>query len=249
MGSMWIDPDDARIYPVDPDQKPLPFDPSYLVLATEFPPSRWGSDYQAMLALIEFMATGWQEKIIIDPPPFPGSDAMMKELEYLVDRQIDRRQSAMQEILAQNHDFQSYMVAQLSVSPRTHPKTYLMLKMAARIGEVVMVYLKSQHNAVRPSQVYPRLFPPVPVAPHATYPSGHSLVAYMMAFTAVAIVPAMGDAPRALASRIAINREIAGLHFPSDTVAGADAAAQAFNLFKTIPWFQTTQPLAVWEWT
>ena len=62
----------------------------------------------------------------------------------------------MTEILAQNSDFQPYFCAQLGISPRAYPQTYLMLKMSARIGELVMVHLKAVHGYVRPSQIYPR---------------------------------------------------------------------------------------------
>ena len=249
MGSMWIDPVDDTQYTVDPNQAPAPFNAGWMVPTYEFPESRWGADFIGTMVVIQFMATAWQTKIVIDPPNMPGGLAMQAELKYLVDCQINLRPSALAEIFAQNQYFQPYFVNQLGISSASHPSTYLMLKMAARIGELVMVFLKAQWNAVRPSQIYPRLFPPIAVAPHASYPSGHSLVGHMMAATATAIVPQMGLAPGELATRIAVNREIAGLHFPSDTSAGADAAAQAFKLFQTIPWYQQALTAAKAEWS
>jgi len=249
MGSMWIDPVDDTQYTVDPSQPPAPFDENYMVGAYEFPQSRWGADFLGTLVVIQFMATDWPNKISIDPPNMPFGPEMKKELAYLVDCQIKLRPSALPEIYAQNQYFQPYFVNQLGITAGSYPKTYLMLKMAARIGELVMVKLKAQWNAPRPSQVYPRLFPPVGVAPHASYPSGHSLVSHMMAAMATEIVPEMGLAPGELATRIAVNREIAGLHFPSDTAAGADAAAQAFKLFMTILWYPQALADAKAEWS
>lgn len=248
MGSMWLDEDEAKQYPIDPNYKVLDFDDTSMTDARKFPKARWGSDFKAMLALVEFSATDWNTRIRIDPPNLPGRQKMQIELAVLVGYQQTDRQGALQEIIAQSDGFQSYLVAQLGISRRSYPHTYLLLKMAARIGEFVMVALKNQHQGVRPSQIYPLLFPPLDVPGHASYPSGHALVSHLMALTAIHIVPAMGTRPVDLADRIAKNREIAGLHFMSDSIAGKDAATQAFAIFKTLEWFKKTEALALEEW-
>jgi membrane-associated phospholipid phosphatase len=82
--------------------------------------------------------------------------------------------------------------------------------------------------------------PPVPVPGHSSYPSGHAtqarLIALCMTYVLGLVRPALpaGDIAAitetlaALARRVARNREIAGLHFPSDSQAGQKLAEAAF---------------------
>jgi hypothetical protein len=247
---MWIDPASTNQYPNDTGQPAQPYDPNGVRTDTfQFQPTKWGADFVSLLALVEFSHTGWESKIVLDPPNFPGSAQMKAELQYLIHLQQTARPTAFGEIVAQDQTFQWYITAQMGVSPGSQPNTYLMLKMAARIGELVMVKLKRHFNQVRPSQIYPALLPPVDVAPHASYPSGHSLCSHLIAYAGAAVVPPMATQLALLANRISHNREIGGMHFPSDTVAGQDAAAQAFKLFQTINLYKQVLPLARREWS
>ena len=63
----------------------------------------------------------------------------------------------------------------------SHPQTYLLMKLAARVGEMMMVHLKRQFNRARPSQICPTLYPPVAVPGHSAYPAGHALIARLTA--------------------------------------------------------------------
>ena len=77
------------------------------------------------------------------------------------------------------------------------------------------------------SQVQPMLLTPA----HGSLPSGHGTESFAAAATLLAVLRASGVASYAdeiyatqllrLASRITINRTVAGLHFPIDNVAGA----------------------------
>jgi hypothetical protein len=249
MGSMWMDPEEENRYPICQLQ-PDPFDEKYIRDdITQFPVSKWGSDFISMAALAEFASTNWWNTIVLDPPRPPASDEVKDELKKLVDMQTNERPGRLEEIYAQASDFQAYLVAQLGISRRSHPQTYLLLKIAARVAEFTMVPLKARYNRVRPSQLYPRLFPPIDVPNHAAYPSGHAMSARMMAFAMVDVVPEMEDAPEHLSLRIAVNREVAGLHYPSDTAAGISAAAQAFGILKNLTWYKKVRAAARDEWS
>jgi hypothetical protein len=82
--------------------------------------------------------------------------------------------------------------------------------------------------------------PPVTVPGHSSFPSGHATQAYLMAkcmqlvFSISPNVPAthlttLNDTLSALAQRVARNREIAGLHYPSDSQAGSALADAVYN--------------------
>jgi hypothetical protein len=252
MGSMWLDPpEDPNVYPM----QGLPvaaFDATAMTKAGEFLDERWGADFRSLLWIIDFLKQPlWQVTVstgILTPPATTSAD-MEDAIKELVNLQETLRQQAMPEILAQNGEFQMYFCSQLGLYPRSHPRSYLLLKLVARIGELVMVHLKYKFNAVRPSQVYPRLTPPVPVPPHASYPSGHSTISHLMALMANEIVPDLGDAADRLARRIARNREIAGLHFWWDSKAGEIAAKNTFDVFKTLPKYVTYRDAAKLEWS
>ena len=211
-------------------------------------PANGARNFEALLALAEFARTNWLANVNISLPPTPGSGEEQNELQQLVFYQANNRANALNEIIAQNQNFQSYIVAHMMIGRRSHNRTYLLMKIAARAGELVMATLKMYFNRARPSQVYPPLSPPLNVADHASYPSGHSLVAHLMAFTGGKLVPAMATSLADLAHRIAINREYAGFHFPSDTRAGREAAAQTLAVLEQTRWFQQVLRSARREW-
>jgi acid phosphatase (class A) len=271
MGSMWFDaPEDDKIY-YGQQEDVLPFDASKMTNASGFPESRWGADFQSLLWILDFttydfqasVGMRWQQYVRrnlvnLKLPPAVDSQDMKDGLKDLVYLQQTRRVGAMQEILAQNSDFQPYFCSQLGIYPRSHPKTYLMLKGVARVGELVMVYLKRFYRLYepRPSQLYPRLTPPVAVPPHASYPSGHAMISQLLALAAKDLVSQLGDPAEELASRIAKNREIAGLHYFWDSAAGQIAAGDLYDLIKRLSIYSTTRngnpgqqiPGAIDEW-
>jgi hypothetical protein len=231
MGSLWVDPPrDDKIYPMQ-GQPVLPFDENALTKARRFPDEQLGADFRSMLFLIDFSQTDWMTGVTLPRPPGPDSQDMKDALKELVLLQEKYREKALPEILAQNSEFQLYFCSQLGIYPETHPQSYLMLKIVARIGELVMAKLKRWHGAPRPSQIYPRLTPPVPVPQHGSYPSGHALISWLMARMAGEIEPTFKDPAQKLALRIARNREIAGLHFWWDGKGGASAADQTFDKY------------------
>jgi hypothetical protein len=94
----------------------------------------------------------------------------------------------------------------------------------------VVLAQKCLYNRARPYQFFPELAPLFCPA-HPSYPSGHSTGAHALACLLDAAMDVPGDphaAERArawrLAARIAENREVAGVHFESDTLAGVALA-------------------------
>ena len=104
------------------------------------------------------------------------------------------------------------------------------------IGALAAMHFKQKYNRPRPSQYRPALLPPIPIPGHASYPSGHATQAHLMALLLGEALSALGSPHQAalqttlgaLARRIARNREIAGLHFPSDSAGGQQLAASIF---------------------
>lgn len=80
---------------------------------------------------------------------------------------------------------------------------------------------KMKYDRPRPYQVDPSIQPPVRLPRSSSYPSGHSSSAFAAARVIATLQPKLATAAYALATQVAASRVYAGVHFPSDVVAGA----------------------------
>ena len=165
-------------------------------------------------------------------------------------------------------------MALLMMTPGSLPNTYRVLHIASQIASYAVLYYKCLINRARPSQLLPALLPPIPVPGHASWPSGHATQAWLMTlcienlltgpFAGAALtgatpgaVAGMGDLGaissnlRTMALQIARNREIAGLHYPSDSDHGRLLADTIFPFLTGMAagtWFQKAVAAAKLEW-
>ena len=183
-----------------------------------------------------------------------------KEIKELVIAAETERADAVSEIISQHMTFVPHLMALLDASPASHPKTYLLINSAVLIAGFAGQHFKQISQRRRPGQVCPALNPPIPVPGHAAYPSGHSTQAHLCALSltrAFGGTPALpetglpGPAPdpelatrlqvdaapalRAMAWRLARNREIAGVHYRSDTLGGRELAEKLFVALAGMP--------------
>ena len=112
------------------------------------------------------------------------------------------------------------------------PETALLLQKIEPLFKVVVMREKLEHDRVRPSHLDPELSTTIPVPLHPAYPSGHASRAYLIAFILGELQPDRADLYLVDAARIARNREVAGVHYPSDAVAGKMLAEQFFAALK-----------------
>jgi len=156
---------------------------------------------------------------------------------------IEFRPAALSEILAQRNGIIGYMRSVVYFTRSSHPITYLLAASALRAGQFLVMHYKLKFKRPRPTSVQPGLIPWFDVPGHASCPSGHATEAMLIALMLEQILPA-GTIPtagaeagplRTLARRIARNREVAGLHFPSDTRIGHTLAARSFPLLLGCP--------------
>jgi hypothetical protein len=198
--------------------------------------------------------------------PEAALEAELKDLEMMA---LDERPDALGEIVAQANEFISYFMTVLGGRPSTHPASCLVFNSANLVATMVVMHFKGIHDRPRPSQVFPALLPPIEVPGHASYPSGHATQAHLFAHCAkemltplqpegaAAVHPEgekvetperIGVVLNTLARRIARNREIAGLHYASDSAAGEHLATKIFNSLRRIDKFKAAMDLARSEW-
>ncbi len=184
-----------------------------------FKQAQWDPVLLADLLLAEFLRTDWiaaLQGIPGDPPP---NDSEIGSLIASSALRADRSD----EIMRQANDLRVYWINAVG-SASTKPVTWTLIEASLAIGRVVGMYFKNVYKRPRPVHVYPALMPLLLTPRHPSYPNNHALQSRLVARTLGAIAPLVLEPMLALADRIGGNREIAGLHFPSDSVAGAKLA-------------------------
>ena len=176
---------------------------------------------------------------------------IMTELQEL-ERLIDYRPNILSEALAQRNGIDNYFRGVLSFTQSSHPSTFGLMQIALHVGEFQVMHYKYKFDRPRASQLCPWLMPPIEVPGHASYPSGHSTQAHLVALILGEVMPLRLIGPqkplRLLAERIARNREVLGLHYPSDSRAGAKLAKESHRLLLECPTVKVMRKTARREW-
>ena len=210
----------------------------------DFPKRYWDPDLWALTILPEFFTLpktqntdpypfAWQNVAPLAPAPITQND-----IDRMLILAVTERPEALGEIIQQDQNLQLSWLQLLMMDASTHPCTFLLMKLAARVGETMMMHLKRQYTRPRPSQLSPNLFPPVVVPGHSSYPAGHALLARLTSKILDEVVPGRTGALMELARRVGFNRVIAGLHYESDCDAGADVADQIVPLLNLCTTYQ-----------
>ncbi|MDP1839537.1 MAG: phosphatase PAP2 family protein [Reyranella sp.] len=205
-----------------------------------FDPKLWDSGLYALLALRQYAASQEWTNIQITDPKIIGwqtnNQMVRDEIEYLRSLMENDRAAYMAEILAQHDNAPFYWIAMLGMTNGSKPASLKLMQMAMRIGEMTAVFYKKKYERVRPSVVCPGLAPPFGPPGHPAFPSGHSLQGWLITYSFMEVTrPAIGgdsiykEQLKWLAKRVATNRERAGLHYPSDSLAGRFLAQQIFD--------------------
>jgi hypothetical protein len=226
----------------------------------QFNPKLWDPTLYALQLLQDFVSVDWAtavgsdwKDIIPFPPPAetPANDAYLgwyydrphhrafirHELEELRNLMENDRQRYLAEIVAQADSAIVYFLAMLGITQSSRPNTFRLIHAALRIGEWVGMYVKNQYLRVRPSVLAPGLQPLFGPPGHPSFPNNHCLQSFLVAHCLEAVTPQDGGhsiyRPQLnwLAKRVAVNRERAGLHYPSDTEGGRFLADHLFADF------------------
>ncbi len=212
------------------------------------------------MVLADFVAAGgWNALLAGVAVPNPAATAVeLAELDQLV----YYRPSVLAEALAQNRAILQYFSGILDFNLRSRPATVYLCTAALRIGSFQAMHYKFKYDRARPSRLSPRLMPPIDPPGHAAFPSGHATQARLIALCLERVMPANiipvdgggcsaagQDGPlRRMADRLARNREVLGLHYPSDSVAGKTLADQTFPLMIGLPRLANVVAVAQQEW-
>lgn len=157
----------------------------------------------------------------------PAPEFFRRQLVFLRSY-ADLRTDRMVEIDVQMQDMLSFfgLVGMLNDSRRR----YTLELMAAVIRLAVHVEMPLKHfcRAARPMDYSDRVMPLIQTPSHSSFPSGHAMEAFAAATVQDRLCRGRAYAPEGLhalpyriAHRIAVNRTVAGVHFPVDSLIGA----------------------------
>ncbi|UES58046.1 phosphatase PAP2 family protein [Roseibium aggregatum] len=157
--------------------------------------------------------------------------AIFKKQLDLVANYADLRQDRAAEIIAQLSTPVEFLRSIAFIAPARTPYTIELLATAQGLANLVEMRIKYALACKRPIEFSPQIQPMILTPTHGTLPSGHSTEAFTLARVLWLLLRDAGVVPyddtiwgkmfMRQASRIAVNRTVAGVHFPVDSEAGA----------------------------
>lgn len=188
---------------------------------------------------------------LLPPPPEAGSAQERAELDELLRLQANRTPAtarrAAEDATVSIFRFADALGNPPQFNPQQLPLTTALFR---RIGREEGQILNPAKNAIgrpRPFVTDKRLTPVVPEPPSASYPSGHTTWAVACAIVLADMLPERRTQIFARADEYAHNREVAGVHYPSDVAAGHLAGTVIANQLFNSPHFLADESAATAE--
>ncbi|HZZ95141.1 MAG TPA: phosphatase PAP2 family protein [Usitatibacter sp.] len=144
----------------------------------------------------------------------------------VINNYADLREDRASEIITQMGMQTPFWGMLAFLRPERTPKTIEYLAAAQRFATTVEMRFKHALACPRAIEYSPQLQPMILTPGHGSLPSGHSTQAYTIVEAYWALLPENRRPPllraqlEAQAARVAVNRTVAGVHFPVDTAAG-----------------------------
>jgi acid phosphatase (class A) len=161
---------------------------------------------------------------LLPPPPEAGSAQERAELDELLRLQAARTPAEVrrtqEDATVSIFRFADALGSPSQFNPRQLPLTSELFARIRRDEELFMNPAKDAFGRRRPFVTDRHLAPIVPEPPSASYPSGHSTWAVACAIVLADMLPERRTQIFARADEYAHNREVGGVHYPSDVFAG-----------------------------
>ncbi|MBS8259330.1 phosphatase PAP2 family protein [Roseibium polysiphoniae] len=158
------------------------------------------------------------------------SDALLAEQCSHVRDYADLRGDRGAEIVSQLGFPTEYFSMILGMHVAQHKSTVELITATQVVAAHMAMIAKHALAVRRPDQIDGRILPMIPTPGHGSFPSAHATEAYAVLTVLEALATSWGGFEdldnrivmmRGLAERIAVNRTVAGVHYPIDSWAGA----------------------------
>lgn len=185
---------------------------------------------------------------ILPPPPIAGSRKERAELDELLRIQARRtpqqvaraRLDAKIDVLV----FAAALGRPRGLSAADLPRTLALFREIAADESAILGPAKREFARPRPFTVEARLRPVVAAPRSQSYPSGHATWAYTTALVLADMVPERRRQLLERANEFAYDRNVAGVHYPSDVEAGRVAGTALAALLFTCGPFEREESAA-----
>jgi acid phosphatase (class A) len=237
----------------------------------KYPPAEYGTSIVYLLVKPYYLSDG-QVKELRESVKFPAnsSDQVRKELDYLLELQDMRTPEQIKRVeflsnigywpsvnMVPSHPsyeenlqhlfFEGRELIGDKVNANKFPKISKLLQGVMQDTRIMEFTIKYRLLRPRPYHLEPRLKPLTKIN-SPSFASGHTLWAFIQAFTWSEIVPEMQPRFIALAEEIRRSREIMGIHYPSDNEASRQVAYKMMQYYFQNPAFKSDLKEAVLEW-
>jgi len=160
----------------------------------------------------------------------PSPEIFLDQLD-LVEAYSDLRSDRAEEIVSQLGVPAAFFGSIAFIHPDRTPWTMELIYTALRFTYAQVMRLKHALACRRPHEYSPQIQPMIACPLHCSWPSGHSTEGFLFARVLLELLrhakgdgtamPLWANQLMRQASRIAVNRTVAGLHYPVDSAAGA----------------------------
>lgn len=237
----------------------------------KYPPAEYGSSIVYLLVKPHYL-NDRQVIALSESVKFPAnsSDQVRKELDYLLDLQSKRTPEQIKRVeyigdvgywpsvdLVPTHAayrqnlvdlfFEGREIFGAGVNAQAYPRVAEVLKGVMHDMRIMEFTVKYKLLRPRPYHLESKLQPLTRIN-SPSFTSGHTLWAFVQAYTWSLIVPEKKDQFLALAEEIRMSREIMGIHYPSDNEAARKIAFQMVALYKLNDTFKADLKQARQEW-
>lgn len=207
-----------------------------------FPEKAWDSQ---LLYLLESGPRYLDRNLEFDIPSPPANDSEKTQQELRLLQQYaasERTNEVIREIQreAAKGDFVEIFLGGGPFNNLLKTAAYHVLSFADKEVKYFVLHNKRRFSRPRPSQLLPELVLVVENPGHAAYPSGHATQSMIMAEILGLIVPEKKTVFVSYAKNVAKRREIAGVHFPSDSTAGQSLAKLVLAALLDVPEFNSS---------
>ncbi len=186
---------------------------------------------------------------LLSPPPEDGSPEQKAEIQTLLDFQQKRTPEDVARAEKNSH-LSGFMFADVLgewFNAKELPVTAKFLSSVAPESKAVVVAAKPKFHRVRPYVTDPRIQPSLEKETGFCYPSGHATGGMTYALILAEMFPDQKDALIARGKQIGEDREVGGMHYPSDVAAGQTIAAEIVKRLLANPEFHAALEKAVEE--
>jgi acid phosphatase (class A) len=179
--------------------------------------------------------------MLLAPPPAMDSQAQAKEMNMLMTLQDNRTpaQAAKAKADQQRTVFQFGNILGPDFTAEKLPKAAEFFDKARKTADDILDPAKAFWNRPRPYTANPDIHPCVDKPNNASYPSGHSTFGTVMAVLLANMLPEKKTELFIRADEYGFERNIGGVHYPTDVAAGRIAGTVIAAFMFADPQFKT----------